>query len=393
MRKLTKVEKDKIELLTRNSVSLSLLEPTKTGLKKSILDATGPVRDYLDKLNIHNYSSQKQGKDYKKIIAANIITEDGTIKSRASLYRPKTKKGDPRIWFKNLREITYPNDIIALLWFDSMLQIFNLSKLNIKKLLEGKQSNVLKDIVEDINEQENLIADELLFKLRKIAKQGFVPSMVTADTGIGRTLETMLGIPINSSKKPDYKGIELKSYRSKRNNRKNLFAQVPNWTLSKFKSSTVILDNFGYKRHGDFQLRCTVSTITRNSQGLKLKIDHDLKRLLENSDKKNIGDFAVWTLDKLHQRLITKHNETFWISADSKVIDNQEYYHYKLVEHTKKPIVSQFNILLEDGTITMDHLIKRTPTGSGKEKGPLFKIKPKGVNLLFPPSKKYDLLA
>lgn len=39
--------------------------------------------------------------------------------------------------------------------------------------------------------------------------------MLQADTAIGRTLETLLGININSSKQPDYKGIELKAFRDK----------------------------------------------------------------------------------------------------------------------------------------------------------------------------------
>ncbi len=61
-------------------------------------------------------------------------------------------------------------------------------------------------------------------------------------------------------------------------------------------------------------------------------------------------------------------------------------------EHTRKPILSQFDLLVEQGIITMDHLIKRNSKGKTVEKGPLFKIKPQCVGLLFPPSKTYDLL-
>jgi MvaI/BcnI restriction endonuclease family protein len=215
---------------------------------------------------------------------------------------------------------------------------------------------------------------------------------LNADTAIGRTLETLLGININSSKKPDYKGIELKSYRDKRGNRKNLFAQVPDWPISTFKSSAEILNNFGYSRGDDFKLYCTVSAIVRNSQGLSLNVDNKLSRIVENSDKANIGDFVVWTLDTLHSRLLEKHNETFWIAADTLFDDGKEYFQYKKVEHTRKPIVSQFEILVEQGVITLDHLIKRTSSGKVVEKGPLFKIKPNSLDLLFPPSKVYNLL-
>ena len=63
-----------------------------------------------------------------------------------------------------------------------------------------------------------------------------------------------------------------------------------------------------------------------------------------------------------------------------------------MVEHTKKPISSQFDFLIDQGIITLDHLIKRNAVGKVIEKGPIFKIKPKGLDLLFPPSEKYNLI-
>ncbi len=117
----------------------------------------------------------------------------------------------------------------------------------------------------------------------------------------------------------------------------------------------------------------------------------EISQLIENSDKASVGDFVVWGLETLHKRLIEKHNETFWIAADSVTIGGKEHFQYKKVEHTKKPIVSQFDILLEQGIITLDHLIKRKATGSVVEKGPIFKIKPNALGLLFPPSQLYNL--
>lgn len=392
MRNLTEIEQARLKLLTENQISVALIEPTKTGLKKSILDATGSVRYYLKENNLHDYETQGQGQEHKIIIETFIYSPTEKIKSKTSLYRPNTKKGDPRIWFSKLGKFSISNDLIAIVAYDKRLHIFNLTQIDVKSLLNSKIINPLKELIEEINGQANKIAFELLSMLRTIAKSGPIPSMVNADTSVGRTLETALGIDINSSKEPDYKGIELKSFRSRRANRKNLFNQVPNWKLSKFKRSAEILDNFGYTRDGIFRLYCTVSAITRNSQGLKLRLDNDIKQLIENSDKKEIGDFVVWTLDKLHSRLQQKHKETFWVEADSLIIDKKEHFQYKLVEHTKKPINSQFNILINDGIITLDHLIKKDAKGSVREKGPIFKIKPKGIDLLFPPSVKYNLL-
>lgn len=392
MRKLTDLEQKKLKLLTKKQVSLALIEPTENGLKKSIMDATGSVRSFFKSELIHDYESQKQGPEHKIVLPTIIHTGFQTIKSKASLYRPKTKKGDPRIWFYNLTQIASPNDIIGICYYNNQLQVFNLTQLNIENLLNSQIHNPIQELINAINNSENEVALELLSMLKNIATSGPIPSMVDADTSVGRTLETALGIDINSSKKPDYKGIELKSFRGNRANRKTLFAQVPDWDLSKFKSSSEILDNFGYDRDDDFKLYCTVSAITRNSQGLNLKIDNDIKQLIENSDKPEIGDFVVWTLDKLHNRLKEKHKETFWVEAESLHINNQEHFQYKLVEHTKKPITSQFDLLVEQGIITLDHLIKRNSKGKVVEKGPLFKIKPKGIELLFPPSDTYNLI-
>jgi hypothetical protein len=87
-----------------------------------------------------------------------------------------------------------------------------------------------------------------------------------------------------------------------------------------------------------------------------------------------------------------KHRETFWVEADSTIIGGREHFQYKFVEHTKKPISSQFDLLVDQGIITIDHLIKRNAVGKVVEKGPLFKIKPMGLDLLFPPSEKYNLI-
>lgn len=392
MRTLTVIEQSKLKLLTKNQVSLTLIEPTRNGLEKSIMDATAQVRTYLEENKVHSYSLQQQGQAHKVKYNARIYKESIILPSVASMYRPETKKGDPRIWFRNLPEIAQPNDIIAIIYYENELHVLNLSKLDIAKLLDAPFTNPLKELITSIRYDATQVANELLLMLKQIAAKGPIPSLVDADTSVGRTLETELGIDINSSKLPDYKGIELKSFRSSRTNRKNLFAQVPAWEISKFKSSAQILDTFGYQRGSDFKLYCTVSAIIRNSQGLTLRMDQDIKQLIENSSNPDVGDFVVWPLETLHARLLEKHKETFWVEAESSFVDGKEYFQYKLVEHTKGPILSQFDLLMEQGVITLDHLIKRNVNGKLVEKGPLFKIKSKGIDMLFPPSEKHILV-
>ncbi len=396
MRLFNLLEEKNIKILTSENIEMSFLMPTATGLQKSIMDATAPFRLFLYERGIHDYGTQGQGTDYKRLIQSHIATENGFISSQASLYRPITKKGDPRIWFSGLKRFAIPNDILGIFEFEMELYVLNLTKLDIEQILSGTIANPVSDLIRSISQDANKVAQELLLKIRTIAAQGQIQAIGTGDTAIGRTLESLLGIPMNSRQEPDYKGIELKSFRDKRGNRKTLFAKVPDWNLSKFKSSAEILNQFGYKRGDDFKLYCTVSTLKPNSQGLFLRIDEKLDQLIESSQELKIGDFAIWQLATLHDELKKKHKETFWIAADSLKINEVEYFCFTKIEHTRSPIVSQFDLLLEQGIITLDHLIKKTSSGKMNkervsEKGPLFKIRPDKLEMLFPPSLKYSL--
>ena len=398
MRQLTNREKYHITLLTNYSVELTLIEPTKTGLAKSIMDATIPVRSYLKEQGIHDYDLQQAGQNHKVIIEDTIIvTPNSYIPSRTSLYRPKAKGrgGDPRIWFKHLPEFSMPNDILMLTYFNNYLYVINITQLDVYNLIHAPDGNPLKELVNEVYQNKNSISNELLRKIQLIANSGPLRAIKHGDTAIGHALEAALGIPENNSKSPDYKGIELKSYRSKptisRESRKTLFTQVPNWKLSYFKSSRDILNAFGYQRNDGFRLNCTTSTKGRNSQGLILRLEkEDISQLIENSD--NVGDFVVWLMDDLKSRLLEKHYETFWIGADSIFNHGIEYFQYKKILHTKNPIPAMFELLVEQGEITLDHMIKRTSTGGASERGPSFKISNSALSMLFPEQVEYNLV-
>jgi len=197
MRILSDSEQNKIKILTKNQISLALIEPTETGLKKSIMDATGPVRNFLKENNIHDYDLQQQGPEHKIIINANIYADFTITSSNASLYRPITKKGDPRIWFSGLTKFAVPNDIVSIIFYNGEFHIFNLTQLNVENLLSTNIHNPFKELIAEISGNANKIAFELLAMLRKVASSGPIPSMVEADTSVGRTLETALGININ----------------------------------------------------------------------------------------------------------------------------------------------------------------------------------------------------
>lgn len=368
--------------LAQKGVDYGLLSITQTGLDKSIMDAVGSLRAYFKDHQYHDYDSQLQGAPHKVLKPCYLVTSDNDAQDqKVSLYRPETKKGDPRIWIYNLKIYAQPGDEIALILDKGMLYVFNISKLDLTL------NQVLNQIINDYE----AIAHELLALLEALSKKGALKAIKKGDTAIGMTIEHALGIPANSSPFPDYKGIELKSARlNNASNRTNLFAQVPDWSISTRKSSKEIVDKYGYPRNKDLKLYCTLSANKYNSQGLGFEVDfnNDLLNEVHNQD----GNVATWPGQTLRNKLLEKHRETFWIKANTHTHNDDEYFTLKSITHTKNPLANQFLLLIEQGIITMDHLIKRKDmTGKTTEKGPLFKIRPQHLSLLFPEPINYIL--
>lgn len=383
-RKLTTVESASLAALNASGLMSTLLFVTATGLRKSILDATAQMRSLFRTNGVHEYEDQPTGPAARVIKSAVIWNAVAAVPTSVSLYRPHTKGGDPRFWPYGLKEHAGADDVIAVFIVGGEVQLINLTRVDVVGALS--MNPALNRLLVRSRAGSSKIADELRERLQALAERGPIKSVATGDTAIGMSIEQALGIRPNSSRKPDYKGIELKSGRATlagRATRATLFACVPNWSLSMLKSSAEILDTFGYTRGDQFKLYCTVSTTKANSQGLQFQIVDAEQLLYERSHKARAGHIAVWRLEELGRRLSEKHRETFWIKARSETRGGREWFHLTSALHTARPNVAQFDRLLALGSITMDHLIKRTAAGGAAEKGPLFKIERNRIPELF----------
>ena len=385
-----------------NGLRVAFLVPTPTGYGKSIMDATIPLREMLRDTNVHNYDIQKQGPEAKVLLETYFLTPNEMIKTEASVYRPITKQGDPRIWFYNLKRYCKPYNLLAILVNKGKIYVINLSN---DKIVESMNNGFIFTLIQSFVEDENAIAKELLKKIQEIHNRGFLPSITVGDPGVGDTLEDALGISRNPSKLPDYKGIELKASRTstykkpKTSNRVNLFTQVPDWKNSKGMNRVKLLDTYGYwtvSKDGSsrFDLNCTLKANTPNAQGLFLAVDMANDLLINYYSKDDVIKryVAQWSFALLKQRLLEKHRETFWVKATSKMENGIEYFRYDKIVHTKNPNASLFPQLIEEGIITVDYIMHKKENGTVRDHGFPFKIFPKDIELLFPEPKTYDLL-
>lgn len=378
---------DTLSWFKSREMEVSFLVPTQVALEKSIIDATKVFREFLSRRNIHNFENQNQGTDNKKIIDTLLISNNKIYETKTSLYRPQTKEGDPRIWIYELINYASEGDLLAFLESDKKIVVVNCSNSNLNEI-----ENKLKNIVLS-SFHSSTATTELLEKLTNISSRGFIKSLRSGDTGVGYTLETLLGISENSSKNPDYKGIEIKSSR-RRNTKGTLFSMVPNWNLSNIKSPDELVLKRGRANpdwNGLKTLFHTIQGNKKNNWGLKLSIEDEfIYQTYENEYD------VCWLIEDFQERISTKHKETFWIEVDSKGDKDQEEFHYKKVIHSGDIDTSVIPILIEDGIISLDYLLWERGDGwknYTKKSGFdfLWKIKNKDKDLLFKFIKTYDL--
>lgn len=385
-------------IFASTGVPVAFLVPTPTGYGKSIMDATGPVRELLKNAGVHDYEAQRQGPEAKAMLESYYVYADRIQETAASVYRPMTKQGDPRIWFSKMTHYCNPCNLLALIIIEHRIYVMNLSDREIADSLMNK--GFVYDLLLEAVHKDKLIADELLDKIQQIHNQGFLPSITPGDPGVGDTLEHALGISRNNSKAPDYKGIELKTTRLTRNGsarqatRSTLFTRVPDEGLTYRE----IVDTYGKvqtPRGSDIarlQLYETFRVSRPNAYDLILEVDANndrLKMLHQNGEVRKYA--SAWLLSNLKQTLLVKHHETFWVKAVSENRNGIEYFRYDKILHTKNPNASLLAPLLEADKITVDLAAHYKPDGRWRDHGMLFKMQLNDLPLLLGTPIEYDL--
>lgn len=189
--------------------------------------------------------------------------------------------------------------------------------------------------------------EEFQKKFEEIKNIGYIKTKRKGNTGIGYTLESILGIKENNRKKPDIEGAELKAHRS--NSRSMI-------TLFTFNNKVWQIDQLeAIKKYGSYDsnnrkgLYYTMS-LKPNSAGLFLYVTNN-----DISIRHISGEIiAIWDLNKLYERFLEKIPSLIFVTADVEEIDGIEYFHYnraQLMQGTSSNILAnqfqQENILVD----------------------------------------------
>ncbi len=211
--------------------------------------------------------------------------------------------------------------------------------------------------------------DEFIIKFKKIKEKGYIPSLRAGNTGVGHTLEQILGLKENNIAGPDLENIELKAQR------KNVSNKVTMFTFNRGawqKKQNYIVEKYGYIDDNNRPaLYCTVSN-KPNQQGLFLKIDKK-ENLMMLSHSDNVL-LAQWKLDSLIDQFEQKMPNLIVVLAESKGRNGKEEFWYNeayLLENADK---SAFIDFIENGTIIVDVRIHLKEKGTVRNHGTAFRI-------------------
>lgn len=167
--------------------------------------------------------------------------------------------------------------------------------------------------------------DEFAKRFAEIRDRGYVKSLRSGPTGIGYTLETLLGITENNIALPDIVDAELKATRSSSTSMITLFTCDRNaWVMPPLDA----IRRYGSvdknpARNGRLGLYFTMSQ-SPNSSGLLLRIDDDHVSV-EHRDGTVI---ARWAHEVLAAKFASKMPSLLLVSADTRVEGGHESFHF-----------------------------------------------------------------
>jgi len=225
--------------------------------------------------------------------------------------------------------------------------------------------------------------NEFLVEMAKIRKAGYIKSHRTGDTGIGKTLEDLLGIQENNIIGPDFGNYELKSGRSDSSSMLTLFTKAP-------KPKGVngrLRDAFGYPKDvppARRELHVPVYFSRTNTVGLRL-IFQDTRMLIDN-DK---GILAYYDEEYLREAFEKKYRRPLiYILASRMRREGAEWFWFNDAHLLDGFSFQVFSDAIRKEIIKYDIRIGHYPNGRPHDHGTGFRVLPKDLPRCFANIKK-----
>jgi len=226
-----------------------------------------------------------------------------------------------------------------------------------------------------------------LRRLKEIKSKGWIKTHRKGNTGIGKTLEDLLGIKENNIAGPDHKKFELKSARKNTKSMLTLFTKSP---LPK-KANSILLENFGYpsaKGNGRKELHTTVVCSSFNTlkgfEGFKLKVTKNEISLISNENE----ELGYWDKETLQKSFERKYPGLLYVKAESRGKGLEEEFWFNEAYLLKGFDFDNFLDLIKKDIIKVDVRIGQYSDGRSHDHGTGFRVMPDKLDLCFKTRKK-----
>ena len=203
--------------------------------------------------------------------------------------------------------------------------------------------------------------NELVDRLHEISNQ-WIPSNRVHDTGIGKTLEDLLGIKENNFPGPNGEKVELKSIRKNSSSMISLFTKTP----SPSESIKQLLKDYGYPSKNDpyknvlhIDLYGNRVTEIRGTPALKLTVSPD-RIDIESIDGRRYGG---WSYEVLRRSFEAKMYRVLLVKADSRGSRGNEEFNYNEAWVLMGFSFERFIRLIEQGIVKVELRLGLYPEG------------------------------
>ncbi len=203
--------------------------------------------------------------------------------------------------------------------------------------------------------------NELVDKLKEISVE-WIPSHRIHDTGIGKTLEDLLGIKENNFPGPNGELVELKSIRKDSSSMISLFTKTP----SPKGAVKKLLEDYGYPSEKDptkpnlhIDLYGNRITNIRGVPSLKLVTTESR---VEISNLNGVI-YGGWDYKVLKDRFESKMHRVLLVKAENKFEGNQEWFRYSEAWVLMGFSFERFIKLIQGGIVKVELRIGVYPDG------------------------------
>jgi hypothetical protein len=229
--------------------------------------------------------------------------------------------------------------------------------------------------------------NEALQKLKELKTKGYIRTHRAGQTGIGKTLEDLLGIIENNLRISNTTFAELKSTRKGSRSMLTLFTKSP----FPRNANSKLLNAFGYvtyESRGRKILHTTVKATEYNTlrgeAGFKIGITEEKLKLVSKQGE----ELGYWDEATLKNSFEKKLHHVLYVMADYRGGGSEEEFWFNEAWLLSGFDFGSFVNLVKDGVICIDIRIGQYPNGRTHDHGTGFRVLPDKLSLCFKQRKK-----